>query len=113
MEVFDAVRPELKLAQSFPVQTIPLDTIKAVVKREGLVSEVNYRPSRQRKIRHRMKQMNKPQFKAFLEATKLDLTQTESLPEVPLVVAAATCGKIPLCPRHAIEPKPQPVLSIA
>lgn len=81
MEVFDAVRPELKLAQSFPVQTIPLDTIKAVVKREGLVSEVNYRPSRQRKIRHRMKQMNKPQFKAFLEATKLDLTQTESLPE--------------------------------
>lgn len=81
MEVFDAVRPELKLAQSFPVQTIPLDTIKAVVKREGLVSGVYYRPSRQRKIRYRMKQMNKPQFKAFLKATKLNLAPTESLPE--------------------------------
>ena len=81
MEVFDAVRPELKLAQSFPVQTIPLDTIKAVVKREGLVNGVYYRPSRQRKIRYRMKQMNKPQFKAFLKATKLNLALTESLPE--------------------------------
>lgn len=81
MEVFDAVRPELKLAQSFPVQTIPLDTIKAVVKREGLVSGVYYRPSRQRKIRYRMEQMNKPQFKAFLKATKLNLAPTESLPE--------------------------------
>lgn len=30
MEVLDAVRPSLKLADDFPVQAIPLDTVKAV-----------------------------------------------------------------------------------
>ena len=34
-------------------------------------------------------------------------SNTESL------VTAATCGKIPLWPRQAIEPRPQPVLSMA
>lgn len=81
MEVFDAVRPELKLAQSFPMQTIPLDTIKAAAKRDGFVNGVNYRPSRQRKIRYRIKQMNQGQFKAFLSATRLDLQPVDLLPE--------------------------------
>ena len=67
MEVFDAVRPSLNLAQDFKVQTIPLDTIKAVNSRKGLVKSVNYRPSRERKIRHRIKQMNKNQYKVFIE----------------------------------------------
>ena len=58
METLDAVRPSLKLADAFPVQTIPLDTIKAVYSRPGLVKSINYRPSRQAKIRHRYKQMN-------------------------------------------------------
>ncbi len=50
MEVFDAVRPSLKLADDFPRQVIPLDTVKAVSSREGLVSSVAYRPSRRRRI---------------------------------------------------------------
>ena len=81
MELFDAVRPELKLAENFKAQTIPLDTVKAVNAREGLVKAVNYRPSRQRKIRHRLKQMNKRQYAAFLDASRLDLEKTENLPD--------------------------------
>ena len=81
MEVFDAVKPEFKLAQSFPMQTIPLDTIKEVNKREGLVKSINYRPSRQRKIKYRMKQMSDEQYQAFLDAIQLNLQSTKSLPE--------------------------------
>ncbi len=81
MELFDAVRPELNLAAGFKGQTIPLDTIKAVNAREGLVKSVNYRPSRQRKIRYRIKQMNERQYDAFLDAITLDLTETQNLPE--------------------------------
>lgn len=81
MELFDAVRPELKLANDFKAQTIPLDTIKAVNARKGLVKSVNYRPSRQRKIRYRITQMNNRQYEAFLDATKLDMKKSESLPE--------------------------------
>ena len=70
MEVLDAVRPSLKLADKFPAQAIPLDTVKAVFRSEGLVKEINYRPSRQAKIVHRAKQMNRAQKKAFIKAIK-------------------------------------------
>ena len=67
MEVLDAVRPSMQLAKQFPVQTIPLDTIKAVLQRQGLVKDINYRPSRQAKIRHRYTMMNDKQKEQYLE----------------------------------------------
>lgn len=68
MELLDAVRPNLHLADKFPLQAIPLDTFKAVYRSHGLAGEVNYRPSRQSKILHRLKQMNPAQKKAFTAA---------------------------------------------
>lgn len=70
METFDAVRPSLKLADEFPVQTIPVDTLKKVYSRKGLVKSINYRPSRQAKINYRITQMNDNQYKAFLATVK-------------------------------------------
>ena len=66
MEVLDAVRPSLELAKQFPVQAIPLDTVKAVYRTPGLVKSINYRPSRQNKIRHRYKLMNENERQAYL-----------------------------------------------
>lgn len=68
METLDAVRPELRLADDFPAQSIPLDTIKAVYSRPGLVKSVNYRPSRQAKIRHRYRQMSAAEEEAYFKA---------------------------------------------
>ncbi len=68
MEVLDAVRPSLKLADEFSVQAIPLDTIKAVYRKSGLVKDVKYRPSRQRKILHQYEEMNDKQRQVFVEA---------------------------------------------
>lgn len=70
METLDAVRPSLKLADEFPVQTIPVDTLKAVHSRKGLVKAINYRPSRQAKINYRISQMNERQYEAFLNTVK-------------------------------------------
>ncbi len=70
METLDAVRPSLKLADDFPVQTIPLDTLKAVYSRPGLVKSINYRPSRQAKIRHRYKNMSAQEQDAYIQAIK-------------------------------------------
>lgn len=72
MEVLDAIRPDLQLAAQFRFQTIPLDTVKAVFQREGLVSDVAYRPSRQRRIAYRYGQMNARQQKALIELLKGD-----------------------------------------
>ena len=70
LEMLDAVRPSLQLADEFPVQAIPLDTLKAVYRKPGLVKSVNYRPSRQAKIINQYKQMNELQKKAFVVAIK-------------------------------------------
>lgn len=71
LENLDAVRPSLKLAQQFPVQVIPLDTMKAAQKIPNLNKGINYRPSRQSKIRYRYKMMNDKQKQAYLNAIKM------------------------------------------
>lgn len=70
METLDAVRPSLKLASKFPLQTIPVDTLKAVYSQRDLVKSIKYRPSRQAKINYRISQMNEKQYEAFLDTVK-------------------------------------------
>lgn len=70
LENLDAVRPSLKLAEKFPLQVIPLDTMKALQNIPEINKGVNYRPSRQTKIRYRYKLMNEAQKKAYLRAIK-------------------------------------------
>ncbi len=81
LENLDAVRPSLQLARKFPVQVIPLDTMKAVQNIPELNKGINYRPSRQSKIRYRCKMMNKAQKKAYLNAIKTHDYQIEGLSE--------------------------------
>lgn len=80
MELLDAVRPTLHLADKFPLQAIPLDTFKAVYRSRGLAGEVNYRPSRQSKILHRLRQMNSAQKKAFTAAALDDDYAMKNVP---------------------------------
>ncbi len=79
MEMLDAVRPSLALARQFPLQTIPLDTVKAVYRTPGLVKDVNYRPSRRTEIVNRLEQMNLRQKRAFLRAVR---EEDHDLPEI-------------------------------
>lgn len=70
LELLDAVRPDLKLAQQFPVHAIPLDTFKAVASRSDFIKGINYRPSRQNKIIYRYKQMTEPQKEVYKNIIK-------------------------------------------
>ncbi len=72
MEMLDAVRPSLKLAQQFPVQAIPLDTFKAAYRAQGLSKGLNYRPSRQNKIKHRFNLMTEEQKETYANVIKSD-----------------------------------------
>ena len=84
LEILDVIRPNLKLADEFPHHAIPLDTLKAVVKKEGLIKGVHYRPSRQARIRFKYNQMKPLQKKHYLQLIKdpnhslEELTPTES-----------------------------------
>lgn len=81
MEVLDTVRPSLGLADRFPLQAIPLDTAKAVYRSPGLVKSVNYRPSRQAKIVHRWRHMDKAQKNAMLKALEKEDYTLSGVPE--------------------------------
>lgn len=90
MEALDAVLPSLRLADDFPMQTIPLDTVKAVNARPGLVKAVHYRPSRQSRLNDQYRQMTVAQKKAFKKFVLDDEYGPEGLtPEEQAGVAEA------------------------
>ena len=81
MEILDAVRPSLKLAQDFPAHAIPLDTMKAVYRRPNLVKNINYRPSRQNKILYRYHQMTPEQKQVFKQMIENEKPSDNNLSE--------------------------------
>src|SRR5690606_26551649 len=49
LELLEIARPGLRLIEQFPLTAIPADTVRAV-KAAGVVTEVNYRPSREKEL---------------------------------------------------------------
>ncbi len=77
--MLEAIRPELDIASQFKYYTVPLTTIKVVNRIPGFVKNVNYRPSRQSKLKYRAKQMNSQQKKVFKNIIKKDIVDLSSL----------------------------------
>lgn len=74
--MLDAVRPDLQISQQFGGYTVPLATLKAVNEIPDFVKNVNYRPSRQSKLKYRAEQMNARQYDTFIDIihdNKIDL----------------------------------------
>ncbi len=59
LELLEAARPDLDLTRAFRWWAIPSDTVREVVRQEGLLKRVVYRPSNATIIRHRLGPMNK------------------------------------------------------
>ncbi|MFV0627278.1 MAG: DUF4105 domain-containing protein [Alphaproteobacteria bacterium] len=77
MEVLDGVKPELQLASEFPGHTIPLDTVRAVAQKDGLIKSYVYRTSRQNKIKNQFTQLSEKQKDVFF-----DVVEEEEVSEV-------------------------------
>ena len=77
--MLEAVKPELDFAKDFSFYTVPLATLKAVHRVPGFVQSVNYRPSRQSKLKHRARQMNSEQKHVFKNIIKKDEVDLASL----------------------------------
>jgi hypothetical protein len=56
LELIDAARPGLNLADNFSLFAIPIDTVR-VVEEAGLVDQVYYRPSRQTVLKFRLEKL--------------------------------------------------------
>lgn len=53
LALLDAADPSFRLAEDFPFYTIPADSMRAVLERQGLVGEVVYRPSRRTLVKRK------------------------------------------------------------
>lgn len=58
LELLEVARPDLDLTRGFRWWAIPSDTVREVVRQEGLLKRVVYRPSNATVIRHRLEQMS-------------------------------------------------------
>lgn len=72
LSMIEAVKPDLELTNDFKFYVAPLDTLKVVDEVDGFVKNVNYRPSRQSKLKYRAKLMTDNQTKAFVDIIKKD-----------------------------------------
>jgi hypothetical protein len=55
LALFEAIRPSLKLTEKFFAKAIPVDTVKVLLKNNGLLNKTVYRPSNVSKIKTRIK----------------------------------------------------------
>jgi hypothetical protein len=58
LELLEVARPDLDLTRDFRWWAIPSDTVRAVVRQQGLVKKTVYRPSNATAIHHRLELMN-------------------------------------------------------
>ncbi len=81
MEVLDVARLSMRLAEKFPRQTIPLDTVREVLKQKGLMKKVDFRASKETKILSHWGDLTtkeKQAVKSFFRNEKLDENLTEN-----------------------------------
>ena len=68
----EAIKTELDLSREFGWYVLPIETLKKVDSVNGLIKNVNYRPSRQSKLKYRYKQMNEAQEEGFVKIIASD-----------------------------------------
>jgi hypothetical protein len=52
LAVLEVARPSLRLTGDFPLWVIPVDTVRTVAEKQGLVADVHWRPSPATRLRH-------------------------------------------------------------
>ena len=79
--LLDAVNPKWKLKSKIPYYVMPVDSIKAITKTEGLVKSITFRPSIKKIFEKSFSLLTKPEKKALLAAlSNKDFSYVETLP---------------------------------
>ncbi len=61
LSLLEVARPQLNLTAQFTVDTIPADTVRVVIKQQGLLKKVHYRPALSSKLIAKAALLTKPQ----------------------------------------------------
>jgi hypothetical protein len=84
VRLLESARPGLGRAHGFPLSVIPVDTVRDVIARAGVVGEARFRPSPATVLRHAVRTLPEHEVEIFLA-----LADGELEPENPRVTALA------------------------
>jgi hypothetical protein len=59
MALIESARPELRLTAQFPLTVIPADTVRSVVREQGLLREVHFRPAAATELRAESRELSR------------------------------------------------------
>lgn len=79
LSLIDTVRPSLALRREFPLWVLPVDTVRAIIAREGLVKRSIFRPSLATKLRHRIAHTSPTLRERALRVAAVDPSNPEHL----------------------------------
>jgi len=83
LALLDAARPGMNLVREFPLEVIPVDTIRAVLKQKGLLADIKYRPASRTNLTYWINGLTAPQQDWLLDfsesRTQLDDARFKSL----------------------------------
>ncbi len=86
LSLFEVARPGLRLTEQFKAWAIPADTVRAVVKEQGLLRRVTYRPARSTVIRAWQTRLPEPQVRLAQAVARGDVDLNdgaiEALPDI-------------------------------
>lgn len=89
LALLDVARPGLHLTAQFPLEVIPVDTIRAILKQKGLLKKVTYRPASRTNLSFWLHQLSKTQQDWVLAYSQSKATlQDPRLTSLPLAKQA-------------------------
>jgi hypothetical protein len=72
LALLDVARPGMNLTGEFPLEVIPVDTIRAVLKQRHLLAGINYRPASRTNLSYWLHRLHKPQQDWILAYSESD-----------------------------------------
>lgn len=70
LALLDAARPSMRLTAEFPLEVIPVDTIRAVLKQHDILARVQYRPASRTNLAYWLHRLAVPQQDWILDYTQ-------------------------------------------
>ncbi|MGE0472950.1 MAG: DUF4105 domain-containing protein [Nitrospirales bacterium] len=62
LSLLEVADPNLRLTDQFPIATIPANTIRLIIRQQGLVKEVSYRPARSTLLKRKRDALDEPEI---------------------------------------------------
>ena len=117
--LMESARPSLRLSEKFGAWTIPADTVRVVLAQEGLIREVNFRPSIATRLMEARKQLSAEEERLYLQIVNVPDERSQALAAAKLLPKESAARVMDLsldfyrykklaAKKHVLDPEDEP-----